>query len=123
MSDESLYQRLGGAQMIEKAVDAFYQKVLADDRVRRFFDDIDMDQQRARQREFLTYSLGGPATYTGKELRVAHQRLVDAGLSDIHFVIVCEHLVSTLNELGAPPDAVVGVLTFLESKRDDVLCR
>ena len=123
MQDESLYQRLGGASMIERAVDGFYLKVLADDRVRRFFDDIDMDTQRARQRDFLIYALGGPAQYTGKDLREAHQRLVDSGLSDIHFIIVCEHLVSTLNELGAPADAVVGVLTFLESKRDDILCR
>ncbi len=123
MQDESLYQRLGGASVIERAVDAFYLRVLADERVRRFFDDVDMDTQRARQREFLTFSLGGPATYSGKDLRTAHQRLVDMGLSDIHFVIVCEHLVSTLNELGAPADAVVGVLTFLESKRDDILCR
>ena len=123
MTSDSLYTRIGGSAAIERAVDTFYLRVLADDRVRRFFDDIDMATQRERQRDFLIYSLGGPANYTGKDLREAHKRLVEDGLTDIHFVIVCEHLVSTLIDMGAPPDAVVGVLTFLETKRNDVLCR
>ena len=123
MSDESLYDRLGGEHAIDGIVDLFYKKVLADDRIKRFFDDVDMESQRLKQKAFLIYSFGGPIEYTGKSLREAHEPLLKRGLCDSHFIAICEHLVATLNELGAPPDAVVEVLTFLESKRDDVLCR
>ncbi len=42
----SLYENLGGAP----AVDKFYRRVLADDRISRFFENVDMDKQ-GRQAE------------------------------------------------------------------------
>ena len=40
----SLYDRLGGASALDAAVDLFYRKVLADERISRFFDDVDMER-------------------------------------------------------------------------------
>ena len=48
----SLYEQLGGAPAVDAAVDVFYRKVLSDDRVSRFFDDVDMDRQIAKQKSF-----------------------------------------------------------------------
>lgn len=39
----SLYQQLGGSAAIDQAVDIFYRKMLSDDRVAGFFDDVDME--------------------------------------------------------------------------------
>ena len=64
----SLYERLGGANAVNAAVDIFYRKVLADDRVNGFFDDVDMDRQIAKQKGFLTMAFGGPNSYTGKSM-------------------------------------------------------
>ena len=41
---ESLFKRLGGQAAVNVAVDIFYQKMLMDKRVSRFFDDVDMEQ-------------------------------------------------------------------------------
>jgi len=38
----SLYERLGGAAAVDAAVDLFYTKVLADDRIKHFFEGVDM---------------------------------------------------------------------------------
>ena len=43
-----LYEDLGGAAAVDAAVDIFYRKVLKDDRIKRFFDDVDMTKQAAK---------------------------------------------------------------------------
>ena len=40
----------------------FYRKVLADERISRFFDDVDMERQAAKQKAFLTMVTSGPAS-------------------------------------------------------------
>ena len=43
---------------VNAAVDMFYRKMLVDERVSHFFDDIDMDQQILKQKGFLTMVFG-----------------------------------------------------------------
>lgn len=120
---DNLYEKLGGEGAVDAAVDIFYRRVLADDSISRFFDDIDMDEQRAKQKSFLTMAFGGPNNYTGKDMREAHKRLVDEGLNDDHFNAVAGHLQGTLEELNVPEDLVGEVMTIAGSVRDDVLNR
>src|SRR5262245_12480437 len=40
--ENSLYQKLGGQPAIDAAVEAFYVKVLADNRIKHYFEDINM---------------------------------------------------------------------------------
>lgn len=119
----SLYEKLGGAASIQAAVERFYRKMLADDRVADFFDDVDMDGQMAKQRGFLTMVLGGPHAYTGKSMRDGHKHLVARGLNDTHVDIVIQHLGDTLRELGVGEEDVQQVADLANSVRDDVLNR
>jgi hemoglobin len=119
----SLYQRLGGPAAIDQAVDIFYRKMLADDRVSKFFDETDMDRQIAKQKAFLTMAFGGPNHYSGKDMRAAHQQLVAAGLNDAHVDIVIQHLGNTLKELGAADADISAVAAIANSARADVLGR
>jgi hemoglobin len=119
----SLYEQLGGSAAVDQAVDIFYRKMLSDDRVSGFFDDIDMDEQAAKQKGFLTMVLGGPHEYTGKSMREGHKHLVERGLNDSHVDVVLEHLGQTLRELGAPEDQIAEVGALANSVRDDVLNR
>lgn len=119
----TLYEQLGGAAAIDKAVEIFYRKMLGDDRVARFFDTVDMEGQAAKQRAFLTMVLGGPSNYSGRDMRGAHSHLVKDGLSDLHVDVVIEHLGSTLKELGANGDQIAQVAAVANSVRDHVLSR
>ena len=117
----SLYEQLGGEAAVEVAVTVFYRKVLADHRINRFFDGVDMEKQAAKQKAFLTMAFGGPNHYTGQDMRNAHARLVKIGLDDSHFDAVLENLSATLVELNVAPDLIEQVNTLAETTRHDVL--
>jgi len=119
----TVYQQIGGGAAVDAAVDIFYRKVLTDDRISRFFDDIDMDVQAAKQKAFLTMVLGGPANYTGQDMRRGHQHLIARGMNDDHVDAVIELLGQTLAELGVSPAAIGQIAGVAESVRDDVLDR
>ena len=117
----SLYDRIGGAAAVEAAVDVFYDKVINDYRINRFFDGIDMNAQAVKQKAFFTMAFGGPNTYTGADLRTAHARLVKMGLGNDHFDVVMEHLGATLQELNVPAELIGEAAALAESTRNDVL--
>ncbi len=120
----SLFEKLGGKEAVEAAVDQFYDKVLADDRIKHFFTNTDMKKQRGHQKAFLTYAFGGMKSYNGRNMRKAHEHLVkDMGLDDSHFDAVVENLATTLKELGVTDDLIQEVAAVAESIRDDVLNR
>ena len=120
MSD-SLFDQIGGEAAVDAAVDLFYRKVLTDDSISHFFEDSDMDAQRAKQKSFLTMAFGGPHNYTGKDMREAHAPLVAKGLNDSHFNAVAGHLQATLQELGVAEDLISQVMAIAASTHDDVL--
>ena len=122
MSD-SLYDKIGGDAAVNAAVDIFYRKVLADDRISKFFEGVDMEQQAAKQKAFLTMAFGGPHNYTGKDMREGHAHLVKNGLNDSHFDAVMENLGATLQELNVPADLIAQAAAIAESTRNDVLGR
>ncbi len=120
---KSLYERIGGEAAVDAAVDVFYRKVLADDRINKFFEGVDMDKQAAKQKAFLTFAFGGPANYSGKDMRDGHAHLVAKGLNDSHFDAVMENLGATLKELGVADDLITEAAAIAESVRNDVLGR
>lgn len=122
-SGGTLYQRLGGAPAVDAAVELFYRKILADPRTTRFFDDVDMDQQIAKQAAFLTMVFGGPNSYTGRDLRTAHGDLVRRGMGDEQVDAVVELLGATLRELGVAEADIAEVAGIAGSVRADVLNR
>lgn len=121
MINESLYNALGGEKAIDAAVEIFYRKVLTDDRISHFFDDVDMDKQIAKQKAFLTVAFGGPNHYTGLDMRKGHAHLVKKGLNDSHVDAVIENLGSTLKELGVNDKLISQVAAIAESVRKEVL--
>jgi hemoglobin len=119
----TLYEQLGGATAVDQAVDIFYRRMLNDDRVAHFFDSVDMDGLSAKQKAFFTMVLGGPNSYTGRDMQTAHASLVARGLNDSHVDVVLEHLGQVLKELGATSEQIAEVVALANSARDHVLSR
>lgn len=118
-----LYERIGGEPAVNAAVDIFYRKVLSDDRINRFFDNVDMEKQAAKQKSFLTMAFGGPHNYTGEDMRKGHAHLLKMGLDGSHFDAVVENLGATLEELNVPQELITEVVAICETTRNDVLGR
>lgn len=119
----NLYEKIGGEAAVDAAVDIFYRKVLLDNRINEFFDDVDMDDQIKKQKAFLSFAFGGPNQYTGLNMKEAHEKLVKKGMNDTHVDVVVELLGRTLKELGVPDDQISEVAAIAESVRDQVLGR
>lgn len=116
----SLYQKLGGKAAIDAAVEAFYVKVLADPRVKDYFENINMGKQRRKQKEFLSAALGGPVPWTGRDMRTAH---ADLKLEEKHFNAIAENLVATLKDLKISDELITQVIAVVATTKDDILNR
>lgn len=117
-----LYELLGGEAAVQAATIGFYEKVMADPVLAPYFKGLNMDGQVKKFVGFMTMALGGPHKYTGRDLRTAHQRLVNDGLSEPHFDAVLVHLEQTLIDLGIDAELIAQTLELVASTHGDVLC-
>ncbi|MEB3212690.1 MAG: group 1 truncated hemoglobin [Leptolyngbyaceae bacterium] len=109
----TLFEALGGKESVKLVVDKFYQRVLDDNRIKHFFDGVDMVKQKAHQTAFLTYAFGGTNRYSGTHMSAAHKHLVEKmGLNDEHFDAILENLVATLKELNLAQDLIDQVMAI-----------
>ena len=115
---ESLFERIGGMDAVNAAVDIFYNKILADKTINHFFENTNMKAQASKQKMFLAFAFGAPLPYTGKDMRNAHSHLK---LTEAHFNAVAGHLVATLTELKVPQNLIDEVVTVALSTKNDVL--
>lgn len=67
-----LYDQIGHA-FIAKAVAEFYRRAFADVMIGHFFFNSDINHITEQQISFVTAMLGGPSTYQGKPLKLAHK--------------------------------------------------
>ena len=103
MSEETLYQRIGGEVAINAATDRFFERVLADPKLNHFFVAIPMPRLKTYQASFLSHTLGGPKQYDGASMQMVHARLA---IEQHHFDLVATHLVETLHELGIAEETI-----------------
>ncbi|MGK0186899.1 MAG: hemoglobin [Verrucomicrobiales bacterium] len=114
----SLYEKIGGKAALDAAVDQFYVKVLKDERVNFFFEDVNMKRQHNRQKAFIAAALGAPKPWKGKDMRKAHASME---IKESHFNVIAEHLQTTLEELKVPNDLVAQVMAVVGSTKDAIL--
>jgi hemoglobin len=77
----SLYDQIGHA-FIAKAVAEFYKRAFADVMIGHFFFKSDINHITAQQIAFVSAMLGGPSTYQGKPLKLAHKPFL---IRPVHF--------------------------------------
>ena len=106
------------ASVLVPAVEIFYCKLLADERINKFFVGIDTERLKNKQVEFMAYVFGSPARYTGKDIAQAHQRLIDEkGLNETHFDIVIDHFIATMKELNVADAVTEQAVEILQTSR------
>ncbi len=120
---DRLYEQIGGRTAITTLVRVFYDKVQADPRLGRFFDQTNMENLRARQAMFLTMLLGGSRTFTGNDISKAHAHTRQQGMGDEDFDALLKYFRESLIEIGVAGEYVDEVIARLETTRDAVLGR
>lgn len=120
---QTLFERIGGEGAVRATVLKMYDKILADEILAPFFENIDVEALRRSQSAFVTVAFGSPNHYNGKSMRAAHANSVNNGLNDTHFDLVANHLKSAMEELNVPANLIREALAIVDSTRADVLNR
>jgi hemoglobin len=118
MAEQSLFEKYGGFSKISRVVLSFYDTVLDSDEIGPFFDDIDMSKMVDHQTKFIASLLGGPASYTDRQLHQLHRHL---DISDAHFDELKVVLKGTLLDHSIEPRDVDAVLTEFENRRIQIV--
>ena len=102
------------AEAIRAAVDLFYERILADPTTGPLFDTADLPRLHMHQRAFVLEALGGPALYSGRDMRTAH---AGRGITDAQFGVALELLIASLHDVGVAPDVVERASVDVEALR------
>ncbi|MEM7302769.1 MAG: group 1 truncated hemoglobin [Pseudomonadota bacterium] len=114
MSGQTLFDKYGGFSNVSKIVLAFYDTLLDSDDIGPFFDEVDMGRMVDHQTKFIASLLGGPASYTDRQLKQLHSHL---DINNSHFDELKVVLKGTLEDHGVEPNDVTAVLQEFENRR------
>lgn len=112
--ERSLYEKYGGFSTVSKIVMTLYDKLLDDDDVGPFFDDVDMARLIDHQTKFVSSLMGGPASFTDTHIENAHKHLT---IYDAHFDKLKDLIHETLTEFSVDGEDIQTVLAAFEQRR------
>jgi hemoglobin len=114
MSDQTLFDRIGGYPVVSRLVLDFYERVLVKDELSPYFAEVDMRRLIEHQAKFVSAVMGGPASYTDQEIREIHAHL---GVDDTAFEALVELFADTVAiYVEDPADAAMVVATVRTRK-------
>jgi len=71
----TIYERVGGFASVRRVVSSFYDKALESSLIAHHFESIEMPKLIDHQTRFISFLMGGPASYTEEHLAHVHARL------------------------------------------------
>jgi hemoglobin len=115
---KSLYDRLGGLDMINALTESWVARVGGDDRANGKFARTDIPRLMKEVTDQLCEATGGPCTYTGRSMAETHRGMqTTAG----EFDVVMQHLDAALDELNVPGAEQAELVGLLMPMRDDIV--
>lgn len=112
--EKSLFEKYGGFSVVSKIVLDLYDRLLDDDDVGPFFDEIDMARIVDHQTKFVSSLMGGPASYSDEQIRRMHAHLE---IHQLHFDKLQLLLRATLADHGVTPEDQEAILAAFEARR------
>jgi hemoglobin len=118
---ESLYHRLGGYDAICAATDDLLARLQSDPQLRDYWKGASRDNRRkARQAivDFMVEAAGGPAYYTGRDMKTSHAGM---GIDELDWEVFMRHSAATLDHFGVPAREKEEVLAFFAGLKGEVV--
>lgn len=115
---ENLFNKYGGFATVSKIVRAFYKEIGASATLKPYFEGINIDGLIDHQTKFLSQVLGGPATYTGRQLGAAHASL---NITEEAFTEVAEILQDVLEDHGVEDEDVSAIMGIVGSVKPQIV--
>lgn len=125
MSEESLYSKIGGREILERVHKVFYDKIYEHPWLKHFFSHMDQKLIENQQTDFMTSIMGGGEIYSGGFPKNVHKHMyITEELFDVRKILLSD----SLEECGVKPDLAESWLkvdnTFRQSlvKNDPSQC-
>ena len=115
---QSLYDRLGGLDVLNALTESWVARVGGDDRANGKFARTDIARLMKEVADQLCEATGGPCAYTGRSMRDTHAGMkTTAG----EFDVVMQHLTAALDELSVPKTEQDELDELIMPMRDDIV--
>lgn len=98
-ADDALYRALGGEATLRRFTDDFYERMLRDPRIARYFDGVNTNYLKRVLGDYFCVVAGGPCTYDGVSMKDSHAHL---GIDRAAFNALVEHLQGAMDTAGVP---------------------
>lgn len=108
MSAQTMFEKYGGFSSVSRIVLDLYERLIDDDDVGPFFDDVEFAKIVDHQTKFVSSLMGGPVSYTDVQIEKTHDHLA---ISADHFAKLASILSETLSDhgvAGEDAEAIVG---------------
>jgi len=118
LQDIPLYQRIGGEPAIQAITEAVTRKLLQDDKLRPFLDEINLQTLLNNHRHFLKTVFGAYGTEQDKpeNFREFYRTQTHSRLNDVQLDTALGHLKKALIELDVPEHEIVKLMASLVRK-------
>ena len=118
--ERSLYDRLGGYDAIAAVVHDFVSRMEADREMRLFVGFSNDTKRKLRQHvvDFVCAGTGGPCTYTGRSMKLAH---AGAGITEKVWNLSGEHLIAALTKFDVPERERRELLQLITPLKDQII--
>jgi hemoglobin len=119
--DTSLYLRLGGYDAIAAFVDDLLLRLKSDPQLGVYWKGKCVEAMKKHRQllvDFLSQAAGGPAQYTGMNMKTSHEGL---GITDEEWDVFVRITVATLDDLGVPEREKTEFLTCAGGLKGDIV--
>eukprot|EP00286_Rhodomonas_abbreviata_P016051 CAMPEP_0181320644 /NCGR_PEP_ID=MMETSP1101-20121128/18239_1 /TAXON_ID=46948 /ORGANISM="Rhodomonas abbreviata, Strain Caron Lab Isolate" /LENGTH=193 /DNA_ID=CAMNT_0023428373 /DNA_START=45 /DNA_END=626 /DNA_ORIENTATION=- len=112
---KTLFERIGGEAALDAAVNSFYDRLVVDAELAKFFEGADVKALRGHQKAFMRIAFTGiPEDLDVANLMLTkHARLFEMGLNGDSFDATAGHLVGSLQDLDVPEDLIGEVVAIV----------
>jgi hemoglobin len=122
-AERSLYDRLGGQPAVEAVANGLVDRILADNRVNKWFTHAaasteNANAYKAKLAIFICAGVGGPCKYTGLDMVSAHK---GRAVTSEAFDAVAEDLVADLDHLKVPAKEKGEVMAIIGSLKPSIV--
>lgn len=119
-ADDRLYRDLGGKDVIQSFTNDFYDRMLQDKRIARYFDGINIQHLKRVLADYFCVVAGGPCVYDGVGMKDAHAHL---GIDRAAFNALVENLQQAMDAAGVPFAAQNRLLARMAFFHRDIVTR
>jgi len=121
MSEQSLFNKLGGHESIVAFVEAIFSRVTSDPLIGRYWkyrgtDGIKKEKELAV--EFFTKITEGNSAYSGRDMKITHEGMK---ITEKDWSVFCSHVVEVVKQFGLPPEIQEEVEKLISLYKNDIV--